>query len=110
SYDDPAHAPLGLRAARIYSRIAPDAGHAQHMCSHIFLALGMWEETVQANLAGIADVDRMRVAQKQSRIRCGHYPSWLQYAYLQLGQVNDARDALAACRSTLDSESTMEHR
>lgn len=110
SYDDPAHAPLGLRAARIYSRIAPDAGHAQHMCSHIFLALGMWEETVQANLAGIADVDRMRVAQKQSRIRCGHYPSWLEYAYLQLGQVNDARDALAACRSTLDSESTMEHR
>jgi len=25
SYDDPAHAPLGLRAARIYAKIAPDA-------------------------------------------------------------------------------------
>src|SRR5579863_10436943 len=30
SYDDPAHAPLGLRAARLYAKIAPDAGHAQH--------------------------------------------------------------------------------
>jgi len=28
SYDDPTHAPLGLRAARIYAKLAPDAGHA----------------------------------------------------------------------------------
>jgi tetratricopeptide (TPR) repeat protein len=109
SYDDPTHAPLGLRAARIYSRIAPDAGHAQHMCSHIFLALGMWQETVQANLAAIAAVDRMRAAQSRSLIRCGHYPSWLEYAYLQLGKVNDARTALSACRSSLDSAAAMDH-
>src|SRR5207253_421190 len=31
SYDDPIHAPLGLAAARAYSKIAPDAAHAQHM-------------------------------------------------------------------------------
>ena len=46
SYDDPIHAPLGLRAAREYSKIAPDAAHAQHMCSHIFVALGMWDAVV----------------------------------------------------------------
>lgn len=109
SYDDPTHAPLGLRAARIYSRIAPDAGHAQHMCSHIFLALGMWQETVQANLAAIAAADRMRAANNRSSVRCGHYPSWLGYAYLQLGKVNDARNALSACRATLDSVSPMDH-
>ncbi|HEV7682435.1 MAG TPA: hypothetical protein VGO68_09970 [Pyrinomonadaceae bacterium] len=109
SYDDPAHAPLGLRAARIYSRIAPDAGHAQHMCSHIFLALGMWQETVQSNLAAIAAVDRMRKAQSRNLVRCGHYPSWLNYAYLQLGKVNDARMGLWACRETLDSEAVMDH-
>lgn len=109
SYDDPTHAPLGLRAARIYSRIAPDAGHAQHMCSHIFLALGMWQETVQANLAAIAAVDRMRAAQSRSFIRCGHYPSWLGYAYLQLGKINDARNTLSACRSSLDSAAAMDH-
>jgi tetratricopeptide (TPR) repeat protein len=109
SYDDPTHAPLGLRAARIYSRIAPDAGHAQHMCSHIFLALGMWQETVQSNLAAIAAVDRMRKAQSRKPVRCGHYPSWLSYAYLQLGKVNDARMGLDSCRDTLDSEAVMDH-
>ncbi len=109
SYDDPAHAPLGLRAARLYSRIAPDAGHAQHMCSHIFLALGMWQETIQSNLAAIAAVDRMRAVQHRGPVRCGHYPSWLGYAYLQLGKVNEARTALVACRSSVESEAAMDH-
>ena len=31
SYDDQVHAPLGLRAARVYAQIAPGAAHAQHM-------------------------------------------------------------------------------
>ncbi len=51
SYDDPIHAPLGLRAARIYAQIAPDASHALHMPSHIFLALGMWDDVIASNQA-----------------------------------------------------------
>ena len=31
AYDDPIHAPLGLRAARRYASIAPGAPHARHM-------------------------------------------------------------------------------
>ncbi len=109
SYDDPTHAPLGLRAARIYARIAPDAGHAQHMTSHIFLALGMWPETVQANVAAIADVDRVREAEGKGPLGCGHYPSWLGYAYLQLGQMDKAGSAVASCRTALESEAAMDH-
>lgn len=109
SYDDPAHAPLGLRAARIYAKIAPDAAHAQHMTSHIFLALGMWVETVDANIAAIADVDRERKSQGKGSLRCGHYPSWLAYGYLQLGQVAKARSALASCRAAFESEAAMDH-
>jgi len=109
SYDDPAHAPLGLRAARIYAKIAPDAGHAQHMTSHIFLALGMWQEVVQANIAAIADVDRVRKAAGKSPVGCGHYPSWLGYAYLQLGQKDKARRAIALCRATVESQVAMDH-
>jgi tetratricopeptide (TPR) repeat protein len=109
SYDDPAHAPLGLRAARIYAKIAPDAGHAQHMTSHIFLALGMWQEVVQANIAAIADVDRVRTAAGKSPVGCGHYPSWLGYAYLQLGQKDKARSAVAQCRATIESQAAMDH-
>jgi tetratricopeptide (TPR) repeat protein len=109
SYDDPAHAPLGLRAARIYAKIAPDAGHAQHMTSHIFLALGMWQDVVQANIAAIADVDRVRKAAGKSLVRCGHYPSWLGYAYLQLGQKEKARSAVAFCRASVESQAAMDH-
>ena len=49
SYDDPVHAPLGLRAARRYFAMAPAAPHALHMTSHIYLAAGMWDEVVAAN-------------------------------------------------------------
>lgn len=93
-YDDPAHAPLGLRAARLYAKVAPDAGHAQHMTAHIFLALGMWRETVDANIAAIAAKDRMS---HRPRRDCGHYETWLSYAYLQLGEVDRARATVAEC-------------
>ncbi len=109
SYDDPTHAPLGLRAARIYAKIAPEAGHAQHMTSHIFLALGMWEEVVQANIAAITDVDRVLKTSGKGPLRCGHYPSWLGYAYLQLGQMDKARSAVASCRTAFESEAAMDH-
>ena len=47
--DSPRLAPLGLEAARRYATIAPDAPHAQHMPSHIFIRLGLWDETIAAN-------------------------------------------------------------
>ncbi len=98
SYDDPIHAPLGLRAARIYAELAPDAGHAQHMTSHIFLALGMWEEVVKANETAVAVVNRQRQLAGRSPASCGHYNEWLEYGYLQLGRVADARRVLDGCR------------
>jgi tetratricopeptide (TPR) repeat protein len=109
SYDDPIHAPLGLRAARLYAKIAPDAGHAQHMTSHIFLALGMWPEVIDANVAGIADADRARAARGAAPVRCGHYESWLGYAYLQLAQTDQARSRLESCRASLGTDTAMKH-
>jgi len=98
SFDDPVHAPLGLAAARAYSRIAPEAGHAQHMTSHIFLALGMWEDVVRANEQAMAVVNRRRAAGGKSPSFCGHYNIWLQYAYLQEGRFAEARRLLGACQ------------
>jgi hypothetical protein len=96
AFDDPIHAPLGLRAARAYSSIAPDAAHAQHMTSHIFLALGMWDETVHAN--EVATVASRDTTTKWSRSSCGHYGEWLQYAYLQQGRPAAASQLLEECR------------
>jgi len=109
SYDDPVHAPLGLRAARLYAKIAPDAGHAQHMTSHIFLALGMWTATIDANVAAISAVNRTRAAAGKMPVGCGHYWSWLEYAYLQVGDVESAHGALAQCRASMEAALPVEH-
>ena len=47
--DDPAFAARGLEAARRYAEIAPEAEHALHMPSHIFVQLGLWPDTVASN-------------------------------------------------------------
>ena len=51
SFDYPALAPLALAAARRYAGIAPASAHAQHMPSHIFTRLGLWDESIKSNLA-----------------------------------------------------------
>src|SRR6267143_6976787 len=88
-YDDPIHAPLGLRAARIYSKVAPDAGHAQHMTSHIFLALGMWDDVVKANETAMVVVNQLRQKAGKPPLKCGHYNEWLEYGYMQQSRVAD---------------------
>jgi len=96
SYDDPVHAPLGERMAARYAVVAPDAGHAQHMVSHIFHALGDWEASERANILADAVVDRRRTADGRDPADCGHYNEWLVYALVQQGK--DASDRVAACR------------
>jgi hypothetical protein len=98
SYDDPIHAPLGLRAARRYGALAPDAPHALHMTSHIFIALGMWDETIAANEAAIRAETAHDLAAGRTPDGCGHYANWLFYADLQEGRDADAKTGLAACR------------
>lgn len=79
AYDDPTHAPLGLRAARLYGTVAKGASHAQHMPSHIFFALGMWDEAISANIAS------MKTAREGGQ--GGYHPlHWLEHAYLQIGK------------------------
>jgi tetratricopeptide (TPR) repeat protein len=88
--DDPRLAPLGLPAARRYAQIAPASPHALHMPSHIFARLGLWPEDIQSNLATIA------AAEHPSAIHFGaehkvHAMDFLEYAYLQIGDDNQAR-------------------
>jgi len=95
AYDDPIHAPLGLRPARVYAKVAGSASHAQHMPSHIFFALGMWDEAIAANelSIGVAD-DRMKRKGLGPDHRNYHSLLWLEYAYLQEGRYDDAQRIL----------------
>jgi tetratricopeptide (TPR) repeat protein len=99
SYDDPVHAPLGLRAARRYFSIAPAAPHALHMTSHIYLAAGMWDDVVAANeQAGKVAAERALKAGRTAGT-CGHANMWLMYGYLQQGRFAAARTILDGCRA-----------
>jgi tetratricopeptide (TPR) repeat protein len=87
-YDYPARAQLALPAARSYAKIAPSSAHAQHMPSHIFTRLGLWQEAIRSNLDA-------QVAAKAYAVR-HHMPGawdeqlhamdYLAYAYLQGAQ------------------------
>ena len=109
SFDDPTHAILGLRAARAYSKIAPEAAHAQHMTSHIFLALGMWDDVVSANETATGIVNRQRASAGKPPQSCGHYNLWLEYGYLQQGRFANAMRILSACRSQAEAQSAAGH-
>ncbi len=102
SYDDPVHAPLGMRAARLYGSVAPNAAHALHMTSHIYIALGMWDEVIDANRRAIA------VAKRHHDMPCGHYPTWLEYAYLQERRFDDARQMLDTCVAAAKGKPAMD--
>jgi tetratricopeptide (TPR) repeat protein len=113
SYDDPIHAPLGLRAAKVYAEIAPAAAHAQHMISHIFVAMGEWEDSVQSNINAY-EVSKTRRESRDLGVDALSYHAmhWLQYSYLQLGLLDDARDVLdlmTACAAESGSRRALWH-
>ncbi len=100
AYDYPALAKRGLDAARHYGGVAPWVPHALHMPSHIYTRLGMWSDSVEANLAS-ADAARKYTA----RVAGGavwydelHALDYLVFAYLQQARDGKAREILESLR------------
>lgn len=97
TYDYPELAELALPAARKYSVIASSSAHAQHMPSHIFIRLGLWDEAIQSN---INSVDAAKCYAEKTGIK-GHWDQelhgidYLVYAYLQQGRDEEARQQVA---------------
>ncbi|OQP40695.1 hypothetical protein A4H97_13810 [Niastella yeongjuensis] len=94
TYDVPELAQLALPAAQKYASIAPASAHAQHMPSHIFTRLGMWDDCIQSNLASIAAA---RCYAENAGIK-GHWDEelhgmdYLVYAYLQKKDLKKAKE------------------
>jgi hypothetical protein len=110
AFDDPDHAILALPAARRYASIAPEAHHARHMPSHIFLQLGMWPETAASNEAAWESSDAwMKRKNLSLSVRDYHSLHWLLYAYLQQGRYNDAEKLLNLMKKVM-SESTYDNK
>jgi tetratricopeptide (TPR) repeat protein len=92
SYDYPALAQLALPAARSYAKIAPASAHAQHMPSHIFIRLGLWQEAIRSNLDAEASAKAFAVRNKMRGAwdEQLHAMDYLAYAYLQTAQDKQA--------------------
>jgi tetratricopeptide (TPR) repeat protein len=96
SFDFPALAAEALPAARTYAKIAPDSPHALHMPSHIFTRIGLWEESIASNIDSAAAARRL-VAKYQpgaTSYDALHAMDYLEYAYLQVGDLEHARKVL----------------
>jgi tetratricopeptide (TPR) repeat protein len=99
SFDDPDHAILALPAAKVYAEIAPASAHALHMPSHIFLQLGRWQEVVDSNIdaysAALAIINKFGLEEGREDF---HTLSWRAYAYLMLGDFDEAAKDLALAK------------
>jgi tetratricopeptide (TPR) repeat protein len=94
--DYPALAEMALPAARKYASIAPASAHAQHMPSHIFTRLGLWDESISSNLVSTSSA---KCYAEQAKLNGNwdeelHGMDYLVYAYLQKGDDELARQQL----------------
>jgi len=92
--DRPELAAQGLQAARRYAAIAPDSSHALHMPSHIFVRLGLWQDSIKSNIAANASgahAAEMHMAEAHYQT---HAMDFLSYSYLQSGQEAKAREVI----------------
>lgn len=87
NYDNPPLAHKALETARRYADIAPSSAHAQHMPSHIFTRLGLWDESISSNINSASSA----VCYVEEAGMNGHWfqeihaIDYLVYAYLQKG-------------------------
>ncbi len=96
AYDYPSLAARGLDAARKYGEIAPWVPHALHMPSHIYTRMGMWKESIAANLASAAAARdyAARYTPGATDMNELHAPDYCMFAYLQTGQERRAKEIL----------------
>jgi tetratricopeptide (TPR) repeat protein len=93
--DNPEHAAQALAIADNYAKTAPGAGHALHMPTHTYLALGLWDKVVSSNeVSWAAEWARKKRKNLDNDALGYHSYHWLQYGYLQLGNKEKARSML----------------
>jgi tetratricopeptide (TPR) repeat protein len=93
SYDFAPLAALCLPVAHLYDKIAATAPHALHMPSHIYSMLGMWDDSVRANLAAEAAANDYAAKNypQATDPAIPHLLDFRIYAYLQTAKDTAAR-------------------
>jgi len=100
SFDYPELAELALPAARSYSKIAESSPHALHMPSHIFVRLGLWDDSIRGNEESAAAA-RAHIEKTQPGATSFdelHAIDYLTYSFLQEGRDAEARTMVERVR------------
>jgi hypothetical protein len=110
--DRPELAPEGLAAARRYAEIAPDSAHAIHMPSHIFVRLGLWQDSINSNIASLAAARHAAEQHHAEAHYQTHAMDYLNYSYVQSGEEAKAREVIAQLEQVIgtDEENKAQHR
>src|SRR5215471_4858411 len=104
SYDFAPIAQKGVPAANKYSKVAPSAPHAQHMPSHIYSMVGMWEASIRSNQSAV-EISKQVGAKNwpgTGKIfpQAPHAWDFMTYAYLQLGQDGNAKQLVEELKTS----------
>jgi tetratricopeptide (TPR) repeat protein len=110
--DRPEFASDGLAAARRYAALAPDSSHALHMPSHIFVRLGLWQDSIASNIAAMASAAHAAELHQAESHYQTHAMDFLCYSYLQSGQEAKAREVIEHTSHVVGAsdESKADHR
>jgi tetratricopeptide (TPR) repeat protein len=101
SYDYPGLAELALDEAKIYAQVASNSTHAQHMPSHIFTRLGLWDSSIVSNHDSIRSAEAYTKSANLPGLydEALHSIDYLMYALLQTGRDKEASELLLRLNS-----------
>ncbi len=104
-------ASAALPYARRLGALAPTSGHLVHMPSHIYFRLGLYKDSLSANISAIlADERFLAASQDQGIYRYGYYPHNVHFAMTSAQMLGDGPTAISTARklSSLLSTRIME--
>jgi tetratricopeptide (TPR) repeat protein len=86
----------GVAAADRLSDLVPTSGHLQHMPSHIYVQVGMWERSIEQNAKAMECDDAYRVMSPEQVMQHGymtHNSHMLAFSAMMIGREQEAMEA-----------------
>jgi tetratricopeptide (TPR) repeat protein len=101
----------GIAAADRLSDLVPDSGHLQHMPSHIYVQVGMWERSIEQNAKAMSSDAQYRALSPEQGIQYGymtHNSHMLAFSAMMIGREREAMEAARAMWEDLPEQAIRE--
>ncbi len=97
----------GIAAADRLSDLVPGSGHLQHMPSHIYVQVGMWERSIEQNSKAMECDDKYRKLSPEQGMQHGymtHNSHMLAFSAMMIGREQAAMEAARQMWADLPEE------